>query len=70
MLLDQLEPIVAWGLEQFGADDLDPELATHALLGAVETSIRMTLSDPNRFPTDRFTGFGRALVRRVTGSGG
>jgi AcrR family transcriptional regulator len=69
-LREQLEPIVAWGLGEFGAEDLDPELATHALLGTVETAIRITLADPDRFTTDRFTAFGRALVRRVTGPPG
>jgi AcrR family transcriptional regulator len=68
-LRQQLEPIVAWGLDQFGAKDLDPELATHALLGTVETAIRMTLADPDHFTTDRFTAFGRALVRRVVRAG-
>ena len=66
-LRGQLQPIVAWGLEQFGDRELDPELATHALLGAVETAIRMTLSDPDRFTTERFTEFGRVLARRLTG---
>jgi hypothetical protein len=44
---------------------MDPEIATHALLAAVEAGIRMTLTDPRRFTPQRLADFGRALVRRV-----
>ena len=64
-LHEQLEPIVKWGLETLGASDVDPELATLALLATVENAIRITLSDPDRFPAERLAEFGRALVRRV-----
>lgn len=64
-LREQLEPIIGWGLGQLGADDVDPEIATYALLATIENAVRMTLADPDRFPPERLAGFGRALVRRV-----
>lgn len=64
-LREQLEPIVKWGLKTLGAADIDAELATLALLATVENAIRITLSDPDRFPAERLAEFGRALVRRV-----
>lgn len=64
-LRSQLEPVIAWGLGQFGADDVEPEIATYALLATIETGIRMTLDEPDRFPPARLEGFARALVRRV-----
>lgn len=64
-LRGRLEPIIGWGLGQLGAGDLDPEIATHALLATIENAIRMTLSEPDRFPPERLERFARALVRRV-----
>ena len=61
----QLGPIVSWGLEQLSADDIDPEIATHALLANIENAIRLTLTEPDRFTPERLADFGRAIVRRV-----
>ena len=47
------------------ADDIDPEIATHALLANVENAIRLTLTEPDRFTPQRLADFGRAIVRRV-----
>lgn len=60
-----LVPIVRWGLKQLRAEDLDPEVSTHALLAAVEQGIRLTLTEPEAFPPERLAGWGRAIVRRV-----
>src|SRR5437763_11428032 len=65
LLLDQIEPIVAWGLKRIGADHLDPELATHALVGSCEQVIRLTLTQPDRFPARRFAEFAEGLVAAV-----
>ena len=60
-----LVPIVRWGLEQLDADDLDAEISTHTLLAALESAIRLTLTDPKDFPPERLADYGRAIVRRI-----
>lgn len=65
LLVRQLEPIVEWGLKLTGAPALDPELATHALVAAIESAIRLTLTDPERFPPERFAGFAADLVEAI-----
>ena len=67
LLVRQLEPIVAWGLKRIGADQLDSELATHALVGSCEEVVRLTLTQPDRFPARRFADFGADLVAALTG---
>src|SRR5919108_3333179 len=54
LLVRQIEPIVAWGLKRIGAGRLDPELATYALVAAVDGAIRLSLTQPGRFPPERF----------------
>ena len=68
LLMRQLEPIVAWGLTRIGADNLDSELAAHALVGSCEEVIRLTLTEPDRFPTQRFADFAADLVAAIAGS--
>jgi len=64
-LRETLIPIVQWAVDQLDATDLDAEVATHALLATVENGIRLTLTEPDRFPPERLADFGRAIVRRV-----
>jgi AcrR family transcriptional regulator len=64
-LRSQLEPVVSWALGELEADDIDPEIATYALLATVENGIRMTLTDPDRFEVERLVDFARAIIRRV-----
>jgi AcrR family transcriptional regulator len=68
LLVRQIEPIVAWGLERLGAEDLDSELATHALVGSCEQAIRLTLTQPERYPPQRFADFGADLVAALSPS--
>lgn len=58
----QLEPIVAWGLDRLGATDLDPELATHALLATIEQAARLAVTDPERYTAERLAAFAGALL--------
>jgi len=66
-LVRQLEPIVAWGLERIGAGHLDPELATYALVASGEHAIRLALTQPDRFPPERFAAFAAELVATING---
>lgn len=65
LLARQLEPIVGWGLKLTGAPDLDPELATHALVASIENAIRLTLTQPDRFPPERFAAFAADVVEAI-----
>jgi AcrR family transcriptional regulator len=64
-LVRQLEPIVTWGLERAGAAQLDSEVATHALVASCENAIRLTLTQPERFPAERLAGFAADLLDAV-----
>jgi|SRR5437763_8691358 len=65
LLLRQVEPIVAWGLRRIGAGHLDSELATHALVASGEHAIRLALTQPDRFPPERFAGFAADLLATI-----
>jgi AcrR family transcriptional regulator len=65
-LREYLVPIVSWGLEQIDAPEIEPEIATHALLASIESSIRLALTGPDDFTPERLAAFSRAIVRRVT----
>jgi len=62
VLVRQIEPMVDWGLRRIGAAGLDAELATHALVASCENAIRLTLTQPERFPPERLAGFAAELV--------
>ena len=62
VLVRQIEPVVEWGLGRIGAAALDAELATHALVASCENAIRLTLTQPDRFPPERLAGFAAELV--------
>src|SRR3954471_14705521 len=69
LLVDRVEPIVAWGLNRIGAGQLDAELATHALVASCEQAIRLALTQPEEFPPERFAGFGADLLAAIAGAG-
>jgi AcrR family transcriptional regulator len=62
LLVRRLEPVVAWGLNRIGGGHLDAELATHALVASCENAIRLALTQPKRFPAERFAGFAADLI--------
>ncbi|MGH2981972.1 MAG: TetR/AcrR family transcriptional regulator [Solirubrobacterales bacterium] len=64
-LLEQLEPMTAWGIERLGLGSLDPEMAAHAILGEAENAIRLTLTHPRRFPPQRIAAFAADLLTAV-----
>ena len=67
LLVRRIEPVVAWGLDRMGAGQLDAELATHALVASCEHSIRLALTQPKRFPAERFAGFAADLMAAIAG---
>jgi len=67
VLVRQIEPMVAWGLKRVGSPGLDPELATQALVASCENSIRLTLTQPERFPPQRLAEFAADVVDALGG---
>ena len=66
ILVRQVGPIVAWGLDRLGAGHLDPELATSALVASGEHAIRLTLTQPDRFPPRRFADFAADVAAAIS----
>jgi len=64
-LVDQIEPMVDWATPDLGLDELDSELAAHAILASCEDAVRLTLTHPRRFPPDRIAAFAANLVAAV-----
>ncbi len=63
-LVDQIEPMIAWGMKQLGLV-LDPELAAAGILGAAENAARLSLTHPDRFPPRRIAEFAADVVATV-----
>jgi AcrR family transcriptional regulator len=57
LLLRQIEPMVAWGEKQLGLEQVDPELTAYTILALAESSARLTLTQPRRFPPKRIADF-------------
>jgi AcrR family transcriptional regulator len=64
-IVRQLEPLVAWGLDQRGLGHLDAELTAHTILAGAENAVRLTLTQPRRFTPRRLAGFAAGLVASV-----
>ena len=64
-LIDQIEPMIAWGMEQLGLD-LDSELAAAGILGAAENAARLSLTHPDRFSPRRIAQFTTDVVTQVS----
>ena len=61
-LFDDLEPLIAWGLQRLGGDTVDSEVMTRILVASFEQGIRMTLTEPDRFDPDRLVAFAEAFI--------
>jgi AcrR family transcriptional regulator len=62
-LLEQLRELVRWGLEHRGGlRELDEDLLTRAILSVGEEAGRLLLTDPDRYPIPRLTGYARELL--------
>jgi AcrR family transcriptional regulator len=61
--LDQIERLVAWGLERRGGlDGLDAELFARLLQSVGEDAARLVLTDPERYPPERLARFAATLL--------
>jgi AcrR family transcriptional regulator len=60
-LRDQIEPMVAWGLGRLQLSHLDAELTADTILAFIENALRLTLTQPRRYPTERLVTFARDL---------
>lgn len=61
----QVTALVEWGLAQRPSGPLDPELATRLLFGALDTSVRLVLAEPDVYTEDRMVGFVVEVIRAI-----
>lgn len=62
--LERIEQVVSWALQRPALpDDLDVELAARAVRDLAEESGRMLLTDPERYPPERYERFLDAVMR-------
>lgn len=65
-LTARIARLLDWGLPRLGApDDLDRELLARTLLSAAEEAGRLVLTEPERWPPQRFEAFAVFLLERV-----
>jgi AcrR family transcriptional regulator len=65
-LVRQMQPLVAWGIDQLGLGDLDAELATNLILATSEDAARLTLTHQRRFPPERIARFAGDLLASLS----
>ena len=65
-LVEQIEPMVAWGVAQLGLGRLEPELTAETILALFENAIRLTITKPESYPPERLAGFVGELAALVT----
>jgi AcrR family transcriptional regulator len=65
-LLQRIEQFVRWLIERSGKPiDLDVEIAARAILRLTEEAGRMVLTDPQRFPPERYEQFAHTLMTLI-----
>lgn len=68
VLLAQMRALADWGLHRPGrAVDLDPDLFARAVFTLAEGAARLVLTDPDRWPIERFADFTRASLAALRG---
>lgn len=64
--LERIEQVVTWALRRPELpDDLDVELASRAIRDLAEEAGRMLLTDPERYPPERYERFVDAVMRML-----
>ncbi len=66
LLLQQIEPMIAWGIAELGIRELDSELAAHAIVAVAEDAARLTINFPDQYPPPRLTKFVADLISALT----
>jgi AcrR family transcriptional regulator len=62
-ILERLEELVKWGVKARGGPQWsDSELVARAIVGVGEETARLVLTDPDRFPPERFVAAVRGLL--------
>ena len=61
-MLGLLRALTDWGLPRRGGPDLDADLFARAVMTLAEGAARLVLTDPDRWPVERFTDFTRAAL--------
>lgn len=65
-IVERIEVFVAWAVEQGQLpSDLDVELAARAIRDLGEEAGRTVLTDPDRFPPDRYEDFVRSILKLI-----
>jgi AcrR family transcriptional regulator len=61
-MLGLLRDLAEWGLSVRGGPDLDVDLFARSVMTLAEGAARLVLTDPDRWPVDRFLDFTRAAL--------
>jgi AcrR family transcriptional regulator len=62
-ILERIEQLVRWAIARpYLPDELDIELAARTILGLGEEAGRMVLTDPERFPPERYERFVQMVI--------
>jgi AcrR family transcriptional regulator len=65
-LLEQVELLIAWGIEKRGGPkDVEVELLSRSLLALTEEAGRLVLTRPAEFTPERIASFARALIGKI-----
>jgi AcrR family transcriptional regulator len=65
-MLERIERLVQWAIARRGLPgDLDAELSARAIRDLGEQAGRMVLTDPERYPPERFESFVQAVMRLI-----
>jgi len=65
-LLEQIELLIAWGIEQRGGPHgVEVELLARSMLALSEEAGRLVLTKPDEFPPERVATFARALIGTI-----
>lgn len=66
LILERLQQLVRWGAGE-NAESIDVELAAGSILALAEEAGRRVLTNPERFPPQRYEDFVLAIVGRLAG---
>ena len=65
-LVQQIVPMVEWGVGELGLSRLEPELTAETILALFENAIRLTLTKPDAYTPERIASYVSELVAAIT----